>query len=95
MIGKYNRQENEAKQISHGMCYGERYNCKKSEMEICKHRDECELYYKFLIELKRREKHKGYFTGVKDFVGLQYIKDWRKCEVWKTKKYNRGGGQKL
>ena len=87
MRPKTNRTNQERKQIAHGMCFGDRYNQKTGKTEKCQHRDECQLYYRYEIELERREKHPGYFTSVKDYVGSQYIKDWRKCEVWKTHKH--------
>ena len=90
MKTKTSRADIESKQVAHGMCFGDRYNSKTGKTEICEHRDECYLYHRYEIELERREKHPGYFTSVKDYVGSQYIKDWRKCEVWKTHCYKKG-----
>lgn len=89
MIQKKNRTEQEQKQIAHGMCFGDRYNYKTGKTEICEHRDKCELYHCYKVELERREKDPAHFAIVDDYVGNQYIKDWRKCEVWKTHKHTK------
>lgn len=82
MKTKTNRDDIERKQVAHGMCYGDRYNPKTGKIEKCQHRDECQLYHQYEIELDRR----NHFTPVIDYVGGQYIKDWRKCKIWKTHK---------
>lgn len=86
MKTKTSRADIERKQVAHGMCFGDRYNPKTGKTEKCQHRDECQLYHRYEIELDRREKFPPYFKSVMDYVGSQYIKDWRKCEVWKTHK---------
>lgn len=40
--------------------------------------------YKEWVE-KMRQKYQ-YFEPTEDHVGNQPIKDWRKCEIWKTHK---------
>lgn len=86
MRQKTNRADQEKKQIIFGYCYGDRYNPKTTQTEVCKHRDECELYHRYESVLQKRKISEILHIDMEDHVGNQYIKDWRKCEVWKTHK---------
>lgn len=82
MMTKNNKQDLEQKQIAHGMCYGMRYNPKLGKTEKCKHREECALHKTYHLEVHVLKRKHTY--DVEDYVGNQYIKNWRKCEVWKN-----------
>lgn len=89
MRKKTSRTAQEKKQIAHGKCYGNRYNPKTGKTEICEHREECSLYQKYVLFNKERLVSFQYFEPIEDHVGNQPIKDWRKCEVWKTHKHTK------
>lgn len=80
----YLKEHLEYEQILQGLCFGDRYNPKTGVTEKCKHRDECLLYQKY----KKKETKRQNFIGVDDYVGSMYIKDWRRCKVYKRLKEN-------